>query len=354
VLVYSGGLLLNRLRRQTLARHVGLLGANMHIFALSTLVLGEISGVHRWFWMFIVVAFLIFTREEKRSIYGYAALSIMLFTGIEHGFISFPHEPVVSETFATIISVTSTVVTLGIITFIVDLFDRETRRAEIALEKEHQRSESLLLNILPRSIAARLKQDRSEPIADSFREVTVLFADIAGFTTMSATLDPARVVALLNEVFSEFDKLAERHGLEKIKTIGDAYMVAGGLPTPRPDHARSVAEMALDMADVVQRYPWPGDVPLRIRIGINTGPVVAGVIGVRKFIYDLWGDTVNTASRMESSGVIGAIQVTEATHECLENDYEFEARGSIEVKGKGSLNTFLLVGRKQAALRQGP
>jgi adenylate cyclase len=343
--LYSSALLANYLHYQRLARHVAMLSANAHMFALSSLVLGEASGVHRWYWMFIVVTFLIFTREEKRAIYSYSALSIGLFTLIEHNLIHLGAKPVISERVAFVISIISTVVTLTFITYIIDLFDRETGRAEGALEKEHERSESLLLNVLPRSIASRLKEDRKEPIADSFREVTVLFADLAGFTVMSRSLDPQRIVTLLNDIFSHFDNLAERYKLEKIKTIGDAYMVAGGLPDKRDDHADAVALMALEMAKFIREYQTPTGDKVEIRIGINTGPVVAGVIGVKKFIYDLWGDTVNTASRMESHGVIGSIQVTEDTYQRLKDRFDFEPRGSIEVKGKGAMKTYLLLGQ---------
>ncbi len=209
------------------------------------------------------------------------------------------------------------------------------------LDAARARADELLLNILPQPIAGRLKHDTST-IADGFDEVTVLFADIVDFTTLSATADPVDVVSFLNTIFSEFDTLAEKHGLEKIKTIGDAYMVAGGLPTPRPDHCESVVSFGLEMLYAVKRHTaWHGE-PVRLRIGINTGPVVAGVIGRRKFIYDLWGDAVNTASRMESNGVADVIQVTAAVKEKLAGKYQFAERPPIYVKGKGEMITYLL------------
>lgn len=213
-----------------------------------------------------------------------------------------------------------------------------------ALEEERARSERLLLNILPHPIAERLKQGAGV-IADRFSEATVLFADIAGFTPISASLDPAELVAWLNDVFSSFDHLAEQHGLEKIKTIGDMYMAVSGLPMPRPDHAEAAADLALALCDEMARRSAPDGSPLQMRIGIHTGPVVAGVIGQRKFAYDLWGDTVNTASRMESHGVGGAIQVSEATYARLRRRYAFEERGAIEIKGKGAMRTYFLTGR---------
>ena len=211
-------------------------------------------------------------------------------------------------------------------------------------EKERAKSERLLLNVLPAPIAARLR-DSDGTIADGFEEVTVLFADIVDFTAMSASAAPEEVVDLLNELFSWFDRLAERHGLEKIKTIGDAYMVAGGLPVRRPDHAEAVAEMALDMMAGLAEVDHRLGSDIQLRIGIDTGPAVAGVIGVRRFIYDLWGDTVNTASRMESHGLPGSIQVTERTYRQLCGRYAFEERGPVLVKGKGEMKTWLLEGR---------
>jgi class 3 adenylate cyclase len=214
-----------------------------------------------------------------------------------------------------------------------------------ALNTERARSEALLRNVLPEPIADRLK-DAPNVIADSLEEATVLFADVVGFTTIADKLPPEEIVAMLNHVFHEFDDLAERHGLEKIKTIGDAYMVAGGLPEPQDRHVEAVADMALEMVGVVQRLRTPTGDPLNLRIGIHTGPVVAGVIGKKKFSYDLWGDTVNTASRMESHGEAGKIQVTLAVYERLEPGYVLEERGPVSVKGKGEMRTWWLVGKR--------
>jgi adenylate cyclase len=207
------------------------------------------------------------------------------------------------------------------------------------------RSESLLLNVLPKSIADRLKRDPGV-IAEAHDEVTVLFADVVDFSTFAERTSPERVVGVLDEIFTTFDELAARHGLEKIKTIGDAYMVAAGLPGPREDHAEAMAEMALEMRSAFERVCGPLGVELAIRIGMDSGPVVAGVIGRHKFIYDLWGDTVNSASRMESHGLPGAIQVGEAAYQRLTDRFEFEARGEIEIKGKGRRRAYLLIGRR--------
>jgi class 3 adenylate cyclase len=209
-------------------------------------------------------------------------------------------------------------------------------------------SDGLLLNVLPSSIAARLKRDPGV-IAERFEEVTVLFADVADFTPFAERTSPERVVGVLDEIFTAFDQLTQARGLEKIKTIGDAYMVAGGLPEPRPDHAEAVAELALEMQTQLAQVCDALGLALTIRIGIDTGPVVAGVIGRHKFTYDLWGDTVNTASRMESHGVPGRIQVTEATYRRLSDRFQFEDRGEIEIKGKGRLRAYLLIGRGSAS-----
>jgi class 3 adenylate cyclase len=219
----------------------------------------------------------------------------------------------------------------------------EAIRNRRELDREREKSERLLLNVLPGSIAARLKQAEGV-IADGFPDVTVLFADIVDFTSRSERIPPEQVVEVLNDLFSVFDQLALQRGLEKIKTIGDAYMVVGGLPDPRPDHAEAVAEMALAMRKEVVGRADPSGQPLAVRIGIDTGPVVAGVIGTSRFSYDLWGDTVNTASRMESHGVPGCIQVTARTWERLRHRYRFERRGPIQVKGKGEIVTYFLEG----------
>ena len=223
---------------------------------------------------------------------------------------------------------------------------RDRERAYIKkLRIEQERSDQLLLNILPRPIANRLKEGQRQ-IADYFPDVTVLFCDLVGFTQISERLPPAELVAMLNKIFSMFDLLVEKHGLEKIKTIGDEYMIAGGLPMPRKDHAEAVAEMALDMLAVMDRFNAKHNTNVRIRVGLNCGPVTAGVIGTKKFAYDLWGDTVNLASRMESHGIANAIQVTEETYRRLRHRFAFQRRGIIHVKGKGALCTYFLVGRR--------
>jgi adenylate cyclase len=222
---------------------------------------------------------------------------------------------------------------------------QERARAQEALRMEQQKSEQLLLNILPKAIVDKLKQLQGS-LAERFDDVTILFADIVNFTPLAAQISPLDLVNWLNQVFSEFDRLAEHHGLEKIKTIGDAYMVVGGLPLPRKDHVEAVMEMALAMQITAERIARKDGQDFQLRIGINTGTVVAGVIGIKKFSYDLWGDAVNIASRMESQGTAGKIQVTEETYQRIKHLYEFAEVGQVMVKGRGYLTTYQYVNRK--------
>lgn len=217
--------------------------------------------------------------------------------------------------------------------------------AEVELEVANQRSEELLLNVLPSEIADRLKAGEVV-IADRAERVSVLFADLVDSTPMSEKLTPRQMVEVLNEIFTPFDDLADVLELEKIKTVGDAYMVVGGLPVERADHLEAIAEMALRMREEIAKHSVPNFGSLEMRYGIHTGPVVAGVIGKRKFSYDLWGDTVNTAARMESHGVPGHIQVTAAVRDGLAGKYDFEERGPVEIKGKGKITTYFLIGRR--------
>jgi adenylate cyclase len=224
-------------------------------------------------------------------------------------------------------------------------FVRQREEALVALRSEQDRAETLLLNILPRSIADRLKADAGT-IADQFSAASILFADVVDFTPLSDRLEPAEVVGILDHLFTHFDLLAERYGVEKIKTIGDSYMAAAGVPAPWPDHARAMALMALDMRDAMRSADAVGHLGLELRIGISSGPVVAGVIGRKRFLYDLWGDAVNMASRMESHGSPGQIQVTRATYELLRDEFVLDTRGVLPIKGKGDVETWYLVARR--------
>ena len=235
--------------------------------------------------------------------------------------------------------------TASILYGVMHYFQSQKERVMRALEDEQARSEKLLLNIMPQTIADRLKADDLR-IADSHDSVTIMFADLVEFTQISSGMAPNDLVNLLNKVFSSFDQLADKHHLEKIKTIGDAYMVVGGVPNARSDHAAAVVNMALEMNDVLAKVSAETGKSLQMRIGINSGPVIAGVIGSSKFSYDLWGDTVNLASRMEQYGLPGMIQTTEATYNLLKNTYVFESRGIIEVKGKGLVKAYFVLSRR--------
>ena len=214
------------------------------------------------------------------------------------------------------------------------------------LQNEQAKSESLLLNILPKDIAAILKND-SRTIADHYESASVMFADMVGFTPLSAELGPVDIVELLNEAFSYFDSLLDTYQVEKIRTIGDNYMVASGVPGRRADHAQALVAMALEMQDYVARHSFRGGRHVDFRIGINSGSVIAGVIGRRKFVYDVWGDAVNVASRMESHGLVGFIQITQATYELIKDEFVCEPRGTVEVKGKGQMDVWLVLGAKE-------
>ena len=244
----------------------------------------------------------------------------------------------------------SSVITWPIFVLIMVLpFVRASARAEKELAAAYGESERLLLNILPAPIARRLKTTEGM-IADDFDRVAVLFADIVGFTQMSDRLQPAQVVTLLNDVFNAIDKIVAKYGVEKIKTIGDAYMVVAGVPSPIPDPEETIARLALDIQNAVAQFKVPGtDEPVQVRIGLNAGKVVAGVIGNRKFAYDLWGDAVNVAARMESTGEIGRIQVTDEFAQILEGRFQFEPRGEVDIKGKGVISTSFLTGKTQSA-----
>jgi adenylate cyclase len=224
---------------------------------------------------------------------------------------------------------------------------RETERAEEAMETEYQRSESLLANILPASIAARLKDPAHNIIADRYDDASILFADIAGYTRRASDTPPTELVRFLDALYTDLDALVDRHGLEKVKTSGDSYMVVSGVPEPRPDHLEALACLALDMAQTVAGLTDPQGRAVPLRIGVASGPVVAGVVGARRFFYDVWGDAVNVAARMESTDVEGRIQVPHNVYQQLKERFEFEDRGEIEVKGKGTMHTWYLTGRRR-------
>ena len=320
------------------------LAVNLQLFAI-TYLLGTGAGIHLYFFVTPAAALLFFGVEKMRLVVSFVVLAITFFLIAQ--FLLIPEnaaiavDPELLDGSYTLSAVLTSVLILVIVYYAF----RQLSRAEAAAEREFQRSEGLLRNILPVPIAERLKENEEQVIADSFGEATVLFADIVGFTPRAARLPPVGVVNLLNRVFTEFDRLADRYGLEKIKTIGDAYMVCGGLPAPRPDHAEAVADMALDMLGTTGQLRDEAGEAVELRIGIHSGPVVAGVIGSRKFSYDVWGDTVNIAARMESQSASGHIQVSAASYALMGDRFDFEDRGEIEVKGKGLVRAYFLLGR---------
>src|ERR671919_270817 len=313
---------------------------------LSMSLLGgflESGGVGLW-GILAPLAALVFSDVRSAARWYVAYLIVFLGTGIAGEVIGPVWSPLPGWFTSTMLALNIAVG--GTIVFtLLAIFARQRGEALAALRLEQAKAENLLLNILPRSIADRLKA-QSQPIADQFESASIMFADVADFTPWSERLPPAEVVGDLDHLFSDFDDLAERYGLEKIKTIGDCYMVAAGVPTPRPDHARALALMALDMNEAMRSEDGVGHLGLELRIGINSGPVVAGVIGRKRFLYDLWGDAVNTASRMESHGASGRIQITHATKELLEDEFICEPRGTIPIKGKGEVEVWYLVGRR--------
>ena len=224
---------------------------------------------------------------------------------------------------------------------------REVTRAESAMEAEYQRSEALLANILPATIAQRLKDPERNIIADKYDDASILFADIAGYTKRASDTTPTDLVRFLDRLYTDLDALVDRHGLEKVKTSGDSYMVVSGVPQPRSDHIEALACLALDMADAVADLKDPHGREVPLRIGLAAGPVVAGVVGARKFFYDVWGDAVNVAARMETTDVEGRIQVPQAVYERLKDSFVLEERGDVHVKGKGVMHTWYLVGRRE-------
>ncbi|MEZ6194551.1 MAG: adenylate/guanylate cyclase domain-containing protein [Planctomycetota bacterium] len=312
----------------------------------QTLLYGPTAPSHVLFLAVAFAAAAIHPEHERRAMWtgiAGAAVGLVLCLWLRHQDV-----PLVPVMRPEIRVVNDVAVTLGAFAFCVIAamtLRGTTHAAERRVIEEQERAERLLLNILPEPIAARLKEHEGS-IADAFDAVTVMFVDLVGFTPLAAKLEPRELVSLMDRIFSEFDRVAEKYGLEKIKTIGDAYMVAGGLPVPSEDHAEAVADMALELIPIIRSTVSPIGNDLDVRVGVACGAVVAGVIGRRKFSYDLWGDTVNTASRLESHGEPGRIQVNEAVYERLRGDFEFEARGEIQLKGKGAMPTWYLIGRK--------
>jgi adenylate cyclase len=299
------------------------------------------GGVGLW-GLLAPVGALVFS-DVRSAVRWYAAWVVVFLGSGLAGELWGAESPTVPQWFTSVMLALNITVGGTIVFTLLAAFAAQRTNALAALREEQAKAENLLLNILPQSIADKLKTD-TKRIADQFSSASILFADVVDFTPLAEQLPPEEVVGVLDHLFSHFDVLADRYELEKIKTIGDCYMVAAGVPTPRPDHARALALMALDMQTAMSSHDEFGHLGLGLRIGINSGPVVAGVIGRKRFLYDLWGDAVNTASRMESHGTAGRIQITEATKELLDGQFVCESRGTIPVKGKGEMEVWYLVG----------
>lgn len=299
----------------------------------------------RWDVFLVICVFLqffMFPVSQRKWMWLCIVYVALCFFGVDfiahvppYGVLNLPVPFIAMETAFNLVGFLFCGIAMGAVAFVV------INRAEHNLSIERDRSERLLTNILPGPIADRLKHNPAT-IADDFEETTILFADIVGFTKYTETVSPDKLIALLNSIFSEFDDLTDKYKAEKIKTIGDAYMVVSGVPVTSPNHAELIADMALDMQRAVMRHNQKTGQVLQIRIGIHSGPVIAGVIGKKKFAYDLWGDSVNTAARMESHGIPDEIQLSESTYKILKPKYRFEDRGMIDIKGKGLMKAFLL------------
>lgn len=314
------------------------------IFAL-TMFFGSGTGVYRFYQVFPALVILVIGLERIRLAFGLAALSIVLavivqFLAPQDGGLLPPERLFYGN-------IVFFIVAGGILEFSIVFYAfRQVQRAEAAVEREQQRSEALLVNILPPSVAERLKGRSDATIADAYPEASILFADMAGSTASASDTSPEELLRFLNGVFTSLDVLVERHGLEKIKTSGDSYVVISGVPEPRADHAVALADLALDMRDTLADLRDPKGRAVPVRIGMASGPLVGGVVGTRRFFYDVYGDAVNTASRMESTGEAGKIQVAPETRVLLADHFELAQRGVIEVRGKGPMCTWFLVGRK--------
>ncbi len=296
-------------------------------------------------WVFTAAIMALITSTQRSAFrWFYAYLVLLVVSGFIQPFL--PSDTLLSDSFI----ITFVVLNLGLTSIIFFLvlryFIDQKKKAYALLAVEQEKSDNLLLNVLPKEIADILKE-KNQTIANHFDEASILFADLVGFTPLTESMTPEEMIGLLNDIYSHFDGLVDKYRLEKIRTIGDNYMVVSGVPTPRADHAQALAKMALDMLKFTESLPVQNGTQINFRIGVNSGPLVAGVIGKTKFHYDVWGDSVNTASRMESHGVPGKIQVTMDIYRILKDEFIFEPRGILDVKGKGNMETWFLVGRNK-------
>jgi adenylate cyclase len=346
VLLFASAPLLHRVN--SLAAPVAVLC----LFYADMLVLGSIFGTGTGVGFVLLpgaaLAVLYFGFEHKRLMITFAVIAAALDVAM---MLTIPEDNgLLPRSLMITTLVVAILISAGVLLTIVAFALDEAAHAEAAAEREYERSERLLVNILPSAIAARLKSEGGAVIADRHDEASILFADMAGFTAQASDTEPDDLVKFLNRVFSDFDRLVERHGLEKIKTTGDAYMVVSGVPVARPDHAQALAALALEMRDAAREWRDAHGRSVPIRMGLSCGPVVAGVVGTRKIFYDVWGDAVNVAARMETTGAAGKIQVSQEIHQRLRDDFELESRGEIDVKGKGRMPTWFLLARKPPAV----
>jgi adenylate cyclase len=340
-LLYAGVPLLHRLGR--LAGPIAstiLLYVDMFVFIC---LIGTGIGIQFYYLVGVALTALYFGTEYVALASAFGAVAAILIIVLQ---VTVPYDTgLLPATVFYVSVIANAVVSCGVLLLIVSYALREAARAEAVAEREHERSERLLANILPAPIAARLKNEGNVVIADSCPDTTILFVDIVGSTRLAESMAPEALVELLNTVFSEIDDLTEKYDLEKIKTIGDAYMVVAGAPKQRADHAEAVAAMSLEIGERFAKVNKAAAQALDFRIGIHSGTVVAGVIGKKKFSYDLWGDAVNTAARLEAHGLSGEIQVSAQVRDLLKDKFRFVERGLVELKGKGPVHTYLLKSR---------
>jgi adenylate cyclase len=335
-------LLLNHIHYYTLAKIIICITPNVQIFLL-TYYLSTASGNHLLHIMMISFVLFLLSNKSRGTIFIISSIPVVLFVISYYYFTPDTSPIILPYSVLKIFYITISLTVFILVMLFFYLFYRQIIYTENLLEQEHERSEKLLRNILPEQVATRLKTQPGS-IAEMSPSVTVLFADIVGFTGIASTIQPVHLISILNEVFSSFDELASNYGLEKIKTIGDAYMVAGGIPVAMENHSEAVANMALAMLESISTFEF-NNIPLQARVGFHTGPVIAGVIGRNKFSYDIWGDAVNIASRLESHGQAGKIQVSRVVYEILKDKFTFQKRGEITIKGIGPMETFFLTGK---------
>lgn len=341
IVSYAFCWLLNTLGWFRLSPYWLLLTAYSQLTIVPGFLVGPESGIHYFLFFAGPYSFLTLPANYRLQKALFVTLGMLCFACVEYVALSGAWRAPVNELTMTWLHVSSIISTILLLAGMVWIYDSELSRAKVALEIEHQRSESLLLNILPGPIATRLKNEPGT-IANDIPNASVLFADIVSFTELSARTSADELVGLLNEYFTAFDQLVDGHTVEKIKTIGDSYMVASGVPAPCEEHAKILVEFAQAMLHTVEQINHATGRSLQLRVGIHSGAVMAGVIGQRKFVYDLWGDTVNTASRMESHGLPGRIQISQDTYELAKQHYQFEPRAPLSVKGKGIMQLYLL------------